>query len=333
VLRIRQYGGPVLSFPQDPMLARHVATLPEPGALPGGCVYEPKIDGYRALLFVGDEGCRVQSRRGHDITDEFRDVAEAAFAQLPAGLVVDGELIVRVRGSFDFSELQRRLARGGRQRIGQPAASFIAFDLLAAAGHDVRTSPLRVRRRLLETVMADATTTVELCPQTSDVDLAREWMGAAAELGVEGLVVKGSATTYRGGAREWLKHRLRDTVEVVVGGVGGSLEAPGHLVFGSPGEDGELFFAGTTTELPPAQRAEVARLVRAADGPPSWLPENGGTRWGGGDKQVVQPVEATLVVEVSVDTSVQDGRWRHPARLVRVRPDLTPAEVQRRDRT
>ncbi|MCD9198734.1 ATP-dependent DNA ligase [Aeromicrobium wangtongii] len=319
----------MVSFPQDPMLAKHVANLPEPSALPGGCVYEPKLDGYRALLFVTEEGCRVQSRRGHDITDEFRDVAEAAFEQLPAGLVVDGELVVRTRGAFDFGELQRRLARAGKQRIGQPAASFIAFDLLAAAGRDVRTTPLRVRRQLLETVMAGTSAPLELCPQTDDLDVAREWLGqfADAEQGMEGLVVKGADTTYRGGARGWLKYRLRDTVEAVVGGVGGSLDAPGHLVLGLPDADGRLFFAGTTTALTPAQRREVASAVSPAEAAHAWLPDSGASRWGGGDKQPVRPVRANLVVEVSVDSSVQEGRWRHPVKLVRLRPDLTPDEV------
>lgn len=320
----------LVTFPQDPMLARHVAHLPQPSALPGGCVYEPKLDGYRAILFVGEDGCRVQSRRGHDITDEFRDVADAAFAQLPAGLVVDGELVVRTRGAFDFGELQRRLARAGRKRIGQPAASFVAFDLLAAADNDVRTTPLRVRRQLLETVMADADGLLELCPQTDDVGIAQAWMAefAVARLGMEGLVVKGAGTTYRNGAREWLKYRVRDTVEAVVGGVSGTLESPGHLVLGLPGADGELFFAGTTTQLSPAQRAQVAGELRPSSEPHGWLPDGNASQWGGGDKLQVRPVQETLVVEVSVDSSVQDGRWRHPVKLVRVRPDLTPDEVQ-----
>jgi ATP-dependent DNA ligase len=322
----------MLPFPQDPMLARHVAALPQPSALPGGCVYEPKLDGYRALLFVTDEGCRVQSRGGHDITDEFRDVADAAFEQLPAGLVLDGELVVRTRGAFDFGELQRRLARAGKQRIGQPKAAFVAFDLLAAADHDVRATPLRVRRQLLETVLADASGALELCPQTDDVDVAREWLAefAAAELGMEGLVAKGAGTTYRNGAREWLKHRVRDTVEAVVGGVSGSLDAPGHLVLGLPDADGELFFAGTTTALSPAQRGEVAAVVRPAEAAHAWLPDSKASRWGGGDKQPVHSVLETLVVEVSVDSSVQDGRWRHPVKLVRLRTDLTPDEVRTR---
>lgn len=322
----------MVSFPQDPMLARHVASLPEPTALGGGCVYEPKIDGYRAMLFVTDEGCRVQSRRGHDITEEFGDVAAAAAEHLPAGVVLDGELVVWARGIPDFGELQRRLGRAGKQHISQKPAAFVAFDILSAADNDVRPAPLRVRRQLLEAVLDDVPPTLQLCAQTNDIAVARDWMAefATSDLGMEGLVVKGAATPYRNGAREWLKYRHRDTVEVVVGGVSGSLEAPGHLVLGLPNGEGVLSFAGTTTELSPAQRREVAELLQPSDTEHEWLLDVG-TRWGRAGRQTVLSVAETLVVEISVDSSVQDRRWRHPAKLVRVRPDLTPAEVQVRD--
>jgi ATP-dependent DNA ligase len=144
-LRRRGYVRAVLAFPQDPMLARHVAALPTTGALRGGCVYEPKFDGYRALLFVTDEGCRVQSRRGHDITDAFQDVADAAAQRLPEGLVLDGELVVWVDGGLDFGELQRRVGHGRNRRLKQRPASFVAFDVLAAGGNDVRSAALTVR--------------------------------------------------------------------------------------------------------------------------------------------------------------------------------------------
>ena len=321
----------MVPFPQDPMLARHVATLPEPSALAGGCVYEPKLDGYRAMLFVSDDGCRVQSRRGHDITDAFQDVADAAFEQLPTGLVLDGELMVWSGEAPDFGELQRRLGHAGKKRIGQRPASYVAFDILAAADNDVRSAPLHLRRQLLETAMEGTAAALQLCAQTADIGIAREWLAefAAADVGMEGLVVKGADSRYRNGAREWLKYRVRDTVEVVVGGVSGSVEAPGHLVLALPAADGELYFAGTTTELTSRQRTEVAALIEPSGDEHAWLLDIG-TRWGRGSRQTVVPVVESLVVEVSVDSSTQDGRYRHPVKLVRVRPDLTPAEVQPR---
>jgi ATP-dependent DNA ligase len=312
------------------MLARHVSAMPGAGALRGGCVYEPKFDGYRALLFVDDDGCRVQSRRGHDITDAFHDVAAAAFEHLPAGLVLDGEMVVWVGGGLDFGELQQRVGRGSRRRLKQAPASFVAFDILAAAGNDVRSAALRTRRQLLEAVLEDAPPSVQLCPQTADPQEADTWMAEylAADVGIEGLVVKGQGTTYRNGAREWLKYRVRDTVEVVVGAVSGSLDAPGHLVLGLPDRDGRLHFAGTTSDLSAQQSASVAPLLQPADGLHAWLPDSSvPSRWGANEGRAIIPVQETLVVEVTTDSSVQEGRYRHPTRFMRVRPDLSPAEV------
>jgi ATP-dependent DNA ligase len=324
----------VLPFPQDPMLARHVTALPEPGALRGGCVYEPKFDGYRALLFVTEDGCRVQSRRGHDITDAFPDVAEAAYEHLPAGLVLDGELVVWIDGGLDFGELQRRVGHGSHRRLRQAPASFVAFDVLAAADNDVRGAALSVRRQLLETVLADAPTAVQLCPQTADVEQAREWMAEylAADVGIEGLVVKGQGTAYRGGAREWQKYRVRDTVEVVVGAVSGSLDAPAHLLLGLPAGSGGLVFAGTTSDLTSAQRAEIAPLLDPADDPAAWPADAKDVgRWGAADRRSTVAVVPTLVVEVSTDSTTQGSRWRHPTTFIRARPDLTIAEVATRE--
>ncbi|AWB91103.1 ATP-dependent DNA ligase [Aeromicrobium chenweiae] len=314
------------------MLARHVSALPEQGALPGGCAYEPKFDGYRALLFVDDDGCRVQSRRGHDITDAFDDVAAAATEQLPAGLVVDGELVVWSDGSLDFGELQRRLGRGSNHGFRRRPASFVAFDVLAVAGIDIRSRTLAVRRELLETVLDDPDGAIQLSPQTTDVEQAREWLEdyVAADVGIEGLVVKGLGTTYRGGARDWLKYRVRDTAEAVVGAVAGPPEAPEHLVLGRLDESGELQMVGTTTQLSPQLRSGLDGLLDQADDTHPWRDGGAtGTRWGRGDQRPVTLVAPTLVVEVSVDSSTDRGRWRHPARLVRPRPDLSLGEIPR----
>ena len=91
-----------VSFPQAVMLARAAERPPEGRALRGGVVYEPKWDGYRALVFVTDNGVRIQSRRGAELTRAFPDVAAAARRQVPAGIVLDGELVVWGRDGLDF---------------------------------------------------------------------------------------------------------------------------------------------------------------------------------------------------------------------------------------
>jgi len=154
------------------MLAQPSAEVPSPAALIGGSWYEPKFDGYRCLVFVDDTAALVQSRRGHDITAAFPDVAAAAVAQLPPGTVVDGELVVWAGSGLDFSALQRRLVGGrtvGKLARQQPA-SVMLFDVLAVAGRDVRRHPLRDRRRLLEAVGVNMAPPLQLVPHTTDVD-------------------------------------------------------------------------------------------------------------------------------------------------------------------
>ncbi|MCW2830950.1 MAG: ATP-dependent ligase [Aeromicrobium sp.] len=319
----------MLPFPQDPMLAKTVDGLPHPGALTGGCAYEPKFDGYRALLFVDDHGCRVQSRRGHDITAAFRDVADSAAEQLPSGVILDGELVVWGDGALDFRELQSRLARRGKQRPGQRPASFVAFDVLCVSDTDVRAKSLRTRRALLEAVCDLVAAPLQISPQTHDTVLARDWLDeyARSDVGIEGLVVKGLGSPYANGARGWLKYRIRNTVEAVVGAVTGPLEAPDSLVLGLPDGAGALQPVGTTTEMSPHQRREVAELLEPAEPTHAWPPDLAVGRWGSQDKSQARPVRPTLVVEVSVDSAFEGGRWRHPTKLVRVRSDLSPSEV------
>ena len=146
-----------VTFPQGVMLACSAERLPSGRVLRGGCVYEPKWDGYRGLVFVTAVGARVQSRRGADLTRAFPDIASAARRQLPAGVVLDGELVVWGRAGLDFGALQQRMSstkvRAAELAVAAPA-TFMAFDLLAVGGRDVRERPLRERRGLLEWLLA-----------------------------------------------------------------------------------------------------------------------------------------------------------------------------------
>lgn len=315
------------------MLARAVDRLPEPGALRGGAAYEPKWDGYRALLFVGPDAVVVQSRRGKDITASFPEVADAAAEQMPDGSVLDGELVVLGDdGKLDFTALQRRIVapRRGREKAAEQPASFVAFDLLAAGDIDLREKPFAERRRQLQQLMARSRPPLQLTPQTVDVDVAHDWMRdyAAAPVGLEGVVVKALDQPYRGGSRGWLKVRVRDTVEVIVGAVTGTMNAPERLVLGTYDDTGELAVVGGTSTLSARQRKHLVPSLRAPAAPHPWPKEIPQGRMGhfGGGLVAVTLVEP-LVVEVNADQSLQNGRWRHVTRFVRARPDLSPAEA------
>jgi ATP-dependent DNA ligase len=148
----------------------------------------------------------------------------------PDGCVVDGDLVaLDDAGRLSFDLLQRRLVTApakARRLVAEHPASFMAFDLLAVAGVDIRSQRWTTRRGRLE-ALTGWVPPLQLSPVTYDVDEAREWYEVLpAAMGVEGLVAKGRATRYVPGRREWLKVKHRDTIEVIVGGVLGPIERP-----------------------------------------------------------------------------------------------------------
>jgi ATP-dependent DNA ligase len=321
---------PDLAGPVAVALAKPVRDLPAAGALPGGCRYEPKWDGYRLVVVRDRSGTRLWSKQGRDLTDRFPDVAAAALAQVPAGTVLDGEVVVWNGERLDFGLLQRRMVTAPGRMAAQVAAhpaSYVAFDLLAAGAEDLRGRPLRTRRTRLEELAQRWAPPLQLSPVTTDREEARGWAADLRPLGIEGLVAKGAATRYAGGRREWLKVKSWETTEVLAGGVIGSLERPGQLVAGRY-RDGELVVVGRTGPLSPAAAAELAAVLTPA-GPDHPWPERIGTgRFGGGRLSVaLTRVEPAVVVEVSADAALQAGVFRHPLRFVRVRADLRPEDV------
>ncbi|MFL6137675.1 MAG: ATP-dependent DNA ligase [Frankiaceae bacterium] len=312
--------------PYVPALARDVGALPAAGALPGGCAYEPKYDGWRVAVIVPAGGPpRLVSRHGRRLDAAFPEIAADAL-RLPAGTVVDGELIAWRDGALDFPALARRAAsRGGQPGVGCAVA---AFDLLELAGADLRPLPYDERRRRL-TDLLDPTGRggglVSAVPMTTDPATAAEWFDALVRLGVEGLVVKGRAEPYRAGARCWLKVKHRTTRELVVGATTGPPRAP-VLVLGAVA-GARLRVVGRTTVLGAATAAAVwPRLSPAGAGHP-WpaeLPARalGAFARGGAPGPVpIRRVVPDLTVEVVADTACDHGRYRHALRLLRVRDD------------
>ena len=321
---------PELAGPVAVQLSKPVREIPGAHALPGGCLYEPKWDGYRLVVVRTGSSTRLWSKQGRDLTNRFPDIAAAALAQVPAGTVVDGEVVIWNGSRLDFGLLQRRMvAAPGRipPLVAEHPASYVAFDLLAAGGTDLRGERLTRRRSELETLAARWAPPMQISPCTADRDEARRWFDDFRAAGVEGLVAKGAATKYAPGRREWLKVKSWETTEVLAGGVIGSLERPSQLVAGRY-RDGELVVVGRTSPLSPAAAAELAAVLTPA-GPDHPWPERIGTgRFGGGRLSVaLTRVEPAVVVEVSADAALQAGVFRHPLRFVRVRPDLEPGDL------
>jgi ATP-dependent DNA ligase len=251
-------------------------------------------------------------------------------AQVPAGTVLDGEVVIWNGSRLDFGLLQQRMVTPAGRIAALAAAhpaSYVAFDLLAAGGTDLRAWTLTRRRAALTDLAARWAPPLQLSPATTDPAEARTWFHDYRPAGVEGLVAKGAGTRYAPGRREWLKVKSWETTEVIAGGVIGPIERPSQLVAGRY-RDGELVVVGRTSPLSPRQSAELAAVLTPADGDHPWPERIGTGRFGGGRLSVVLTrVDPAVVAEVSADAALQAGVFRHPLRFVRVRPDLVPADL------
>ncbi|MEV5567894.1 ATP-dependent DNA ligase [Streptomyces sp. NPDC052196] len=322
--------------PVEPMLAQARDDLPPPKALPGGLIYQPKWDGFRALLFTpttADGPVLVQSRRGSLMQDRFPDLVRAA-ADLPAGLVLDGELIVTgPDGRMSFEALQRRAAarRTSAARLAlETPAHFVAFDVLQADGHPLLDVPYAERRERLEAVFAEGQLAAPwtLCPETCDEATARTWLAEWTEVaGIEGVIVRGRHQRYRPGVRALIKVRRRNTTEAIVGAITGTTARPGSLLLGRLDAAGRLRLVGRSTPLRADAARQLAGRLTAAGHSHPWEGVRFTASWGSRTPLDVVLVEPELVAEIAVDTAHERGAWRHPVRFTRLRTDITPADV------
>jgi len=289
-------------------------------------VWEPKWDGYRALVGGG----RIYSRNGTNLTPLFPDLTPALSARLPPDLVLDAEVIAwdPTAGRLDFEGLQARMTAGRRIRAvaARRPAQLVVFDLLASGTEDLRGRPLRERRALLEQALGGIASPIVLCQQTDDATLAREWFHTLTAGGIEGLVIKDARGAYPTvpGQRVWWKVKARQTLDMLAIGFTGDAAAPTSLVLAFPGDvddDGAPVTAGSTTALSKTVGRRIASLLH-----PTGKTFERTFAWGSAAPTRVTVV-APFVVEVDADASAATGVLRHAARLHRTRPDLDPREL------
>lgn len=320
-----------LTGPIDLELTKLVKEIPGPKALAGGTTYQPKLDGYRLAIVRVAGTARLWSRKGADLTEKFPDIVSAAVEQLPDGVVLDGEVVVTLkdnRTSFDAIQRRGRASTANARRMAaEQPATYVAFDLLAIGGVDLRTLRWSVRRARLEKLAEDWKAPLGACPTTKDLDEARLWFEVLpATNGTEGLVCKGEASRYVGGRRtDWWKVKRRTTEDGIVGGVTGRIERPESIIVGRYRGDQLVMFAHSGKLTADQSKQLGAELTSAAPNHP-W-PDEIHTSWQSGTKRPLTKVEPLLVVEVRADSATQAGQARHPVRYVRMRPDLDPADV------
>jgi ATP-dependent DNA ligase len=272
------------------------------------------------------------SRQGKELTAVLPDLAEALAAQVPPGVVLDGEAVIWNGDTLDFEALQRRMVSS---RADLPAlvrklpAAFAAFDVLAVAGQDVRGVPFSGRRQLLEELARDWVAPLNLSPVTTDRELAKTWLRDLPATGVEGLVFKGGSQPYDG-SRSWLKLKRKNVLDVVCAAVIGSLTQPQAIVAGLP-VDGQLRIVGRSTVLSTRTGRELGRHLSPAQPGHPWPEEISETSLNRFSKDK-SPVHLTLieplVVEVAADVAWSGTSFRHPLTYQRARPELNPADVE-----
>src|SRR5436190_4536382 len=189
--------------PVEPMLAKLTEALPA-----GDFLYEPKWDGFRAIVFRGAGDVYIQSRDLRPLDRYFPELHETLIERLPDGCVIDGEIVIATPDGLDFDALQMRLhpAASRVAKLAQATpSSFVAFDLLAAGGRDLRHMIQANRRRELERLLAAVKPPVHLTPITRDLAVARDWLSEFEGAGLDGVIAKPASGVYQPGKRAMLK--------------------------------------------------------------------------------------------------------------------------------
>jgi ATP-dependent DNA ligase len=301
-----------LKPPLEPQLARSRPELPEGEEWS----YEPKYDGFRAIVFVDGTDCMLQSRGGKPLSRYF---PELSFA--PGRYVLDGEIVIDdAAGGQDFDALQQRI-HPALSRITmlaeQTPARYVAFDLLAHEERSLLDDSFGDRRAALETVDGG----FDLTPATRDRAGAEPWLRSG-----EGVVAKDIRAPYRPGQRTGMvKVKRVRTIDAVVMGYRPGKEdgTVGSLILGLYDADGGLHVVGHSSGLRAAEkRSLVQRLApyetgKRGHGDPS--------RWKNEKELEWIELRPELVVEVTFDHA-SGGRIRHGTKILRWREDKAPLE-------
>ena len=204
--------------PIAPMLAKAVGEIPD-----GPFSFEPKWDGFRAVVFRDGDEVEIGSRNERPMTRYFPELVAALKAELPERSVVDGEIVIpdSTGQRLDFEALLQRI-HPADSRINllaeQTPAHFVAFDLLALGDEDLTDQPFAARRAALGQALAGAGTSVHLTPATTDRDTATGWFSQFEGAGLDGLVAKPLEGPYVEDRRVMFKIKHERTADCVVAG-------------------------------------------------------------------------------------------------------------------
>ncbi|WP_022883817.1 ATP-dependent DNA ligase [Glaciibacter superstes] len=319
--------------PVTPMLAKAIDAVPEPDSVAGGLSYEPKWDGFRAIIYFDGREAQIGSRGSKMLTRYFPELTDAFARLLPTPCVLDGEIVVRsgTIGSerLDWEALSQRI-HPAESRIRLLAdttpAMFVAFDLVAQGDDSLLDTPFAERRAKLEDLAGALGDPIHLTRTTTDVELARRWLVDFEGAGLDGVVAKPLAAAYAPGKRLMLKVKHHRTADVVLLGyrVHKSGAGVGSLLLGLYDNEGNLRNVGGASAFSNARRLELVDelepLVMRDDEGKAIAGETDRSRFSSGKDVSYVRLDPTRVIEVRYD-QMEGMRFRHTAQFFRWRPD------------
>jgi ATP-dependent DNA ligase len=330
-----------------PMLAKRI------GELPAGrtWIFEPKWDGFRALVFRDRDEILIQSRDGKSLNRYFPELLGPLRAQLPVRCVLDGEVVVAKNSGLDFEALQLRIhpATSRVKLLSQESpASIVFFDLLCEGDRDLRAEPFQHRRAKLESLLASAAPPIHLTPTTHELEIASDWFRRFEGAGLDGVMAKPISGAYQPDKRVMFKVKHERDCDCVVAGFrwhkGSERTAVGSLLLGLFDDSGVLQHVGVCASFTQDRRRELAEYLKPyrrnalinhpwklwaehaiEAGEAGHRMPGGQTRWSQRKDLSWEPLRPELVVEVAYE-HMQGARFRHLAHFRRWRPDRNPSD-------
>jgi ATP-dependent DNA ligase len=297
--------------------------------------YEPKWDGFRCLAFRDRRRIDLMSKSGKPLTRYFPELVGALVALKAQQFVLDGEIVIPIKGKLSFDDLLMRIhpASSRIQKLSRSTPClYLVFDLLAdEPGKSLVNLPLEKRRKELEAFarkFLKSNPIVHLSPATSDLNMARRWFNAG--VGLDGVIAKRRDLPYESGERTGMqKIKTQRTADCVVGGFRYLEKQPlvGSLLLGLYNEEGKLDHVGFTSSIHASDRPALTRKLKKLIKPPGFTGHAPGapSRWSTRRSAEWEPLKPELVIEVQFD-HFSGGRFRHGTKLLRWRPDKAPRD-------
>jgi ATP-dependent DNA ligase len=330
-----------------PMLSKRTNEIPQGQEW----IFEPKWDGFRALVFRDREEILIQSRDGKSLNRYFPELLEPLLTQLSDRCVLDGEIVVAKSGRLDFEALQLRIhPASSRVKLlsRESPASIVFFDLLCEGERDLRSEPFKKRRRELESLLSSATPPIHLTPATYDSSDASDWFRRFEGAGLDGVMAKPISGVYESDKRVMLKVKHERDCDCVVAGFrwhkNQEQRAVGSLLLGLFDDSGALQHVGVCASFTQKKRRELVEYLEPyrrdalVDHPwKDWAEHEsaatetshrmpgGQSRWSHGKDLSWEPLRPELVVEVAYE-HMQGTRFRHMAQFRRWRTDKKPRD-------